>query len=190
MNEGKNERFIPFLEGKLIALCPLNMEHANLYTKWSNDPDVRRYSRHIIPWSLDEEKKWIEPREERVKKEIIFEILHRQDNKPIGTAGFSDINWYNRNANIFAEIGETNYWGKGIGPETIRLLINYGFEELNFHKIYSRIHSPNKQSLRVAEKTGFVFEGELKEHFYIDGEFVDEQQFAIFKKTWLESKKG
>lgn len=189
MNDKKKDFATPFLEGILINLCSLNIEHANLYTKWSNDPDIRRYSRNIIPWSIDEVKKWSEPKEERVKKEIIFEIWHRKDNKPIGRAGFSDINWFNRNANLFAEIGESDYWGQDIGPEASRLLIDYGFEELNFYKIYSRIFSPNKQSLRAAEKIGFKHEGTLKEHIYIDGEFVDESRFAIFKKNWLNSKK-
>ncbi len=70
MNEKKKSKNPTFLEGDLISLCPLNMDHANLYTKWSNDPDIRRYSRNIIPWSIDEVKKWSEPKEERVKKEI------------------------------------------------------------------------------------------------------------------------
>jgi len=189
MNDSKKDNNPTFLEGNLINLCPLNIENANLYTKWSNDPGIRKYSRNIIPWSIDEVKKWCEAKEERVKKEIAFEIWHRKDNKPIGSAGFSDINWLNHNANLFVEIGESEYWGQDIGPETSRLLIDYGFEELNFHKIYIRIFSPNKQSLRVAEKIGFKFEGTLKEHAYIDGDFVDELRFAIFKKNWLNSKK-
>ncbi|MFX0022251.1 MAG: GNAT family N-acetyltransferase [Candidatus Hermodarchaeota archaeon] len=185
MNDKKKEVTTPFLEGEIVNLCPLNMENVNLYTKWFNDPDIRRYSRNIIPWSIDEIKKWSEPEGERVKKEIVFEIWHRKDNKAIGTAGFSIINWFNRNANLFVAIGESNYWGQKIAPEVSKILINYGFEELNFHKIYTSIYSPNKQSLRVAEKIGFKHEGTLKEQIYIDGVFVDELKFAIFKNQWL-----
>jgi RimJ/RimL family protein N-acetyltransferase len=186
VNDKKNEIITPFLEGEKINLCPLNTEHINLYTKWSNDPDIRRYARNIIPWSIDEVKKWSEPEGESIKKEIVFEIWHRKDNKPIGSAGFSLINWFNRNANIFVSIGESDYWGQNIAPEVSKLLINYGFEELNFHKIYTSIFSPNKRSLRVAEKLGFEHEGTLKEQIYIDGEFFDEYRFAIFKNEWIK----
>jgi len=189
MTEKNKDFAAPFIEGKIINLCPLNLEHVNLYTKWINDPDVRRYSRNIIPHGIDEVKKWFEPEKEGVKKDIIFEIWHRKDNKTIGTAGFSDINWFNRNTNLFAIIGESDYWGQDIGPEVGRLLVDYGFEELNFHKIYAKIYSPNKRSLRTAEKIGFKYEGTLKEQIYVDGEFVDDLRFAIFKRNWLNSKK-
>ncbi|MFX1379482.1 MAG: GNAT family N-acetyltransferase [Promethearchaeota archaeon] len=188
MNDKKKNFITPFLEGKIINLCPLNMEHVNLYTKWSNDPDIRRYSRNIIPWTIDEIKKWSELEEDRVKKEIAFEIWHRKDNKPIGTAGFSDINWPDRNANLFVGIGEIDYWGQNIAAEVSRLLLDYGFEELNLNKVYSRIFSPNKQSLRAAEKIGFKYEATLKEHAYIEGKFVNELRFALFKKEWLNQK--
>ena len=188
MTEKEKDVSVPFLEGELINLCPLNMKHANLYTKWSNDPDVRRYSRNTIPWSIDEVKKWSESGEERVKKNMVFEIWHRKDDLPIGTAGLGDINWFNRNANLFVTIGESEYWGQGIGVEVSKLLINYGFEELNLHKIYAGIYTPNKRSLRTAEKIGLKYEATLKEQIYVDGEFVDVVKFAIFKQDWKKSK--
>lgn len=190
MNDNQKSKVVPFLEGKNINLCPTNLEHINLYTKWGNDPDVRRYSRNVIPWRLEEVKKWNESQERSVKKEIAFEIWHKKDNKPIGTAGFSNINWFNRNANIFATIGEPDYWGQDFGTEVSKLLVDYGFEELNFHKIYAGIYSPNKRSLRAAEKIGLKYEATLKEQIYIDGEYVDEVKFAIFKEDWLKTKKN
>ncbi|MFX1309674.1 MAG: GNAT family N-acetyltransferase [Promethearchaeota archaeon] len=189
MTEKSKERATPFLEGKIINLCPLNLEHADLYTKWINDPDVRKYSRNTIPWSIDEVKKWSEPEKERVKKEVVFEIWHRKDEKPIGTAGLGEINWLNRKANLFTVIGEPDYWGQDIGQEVGKLLVDYGFEELNFHKIYAGIYTPNKRSLRTAEKIGFQYEATLKEEIYVDGEYVDIVKFAIFKRDWLNSKK-
>jgi RimJ/RimL family protein N-acetyltransferase len=188
LKDNQKIKVVPFLEGKNINLCPTNLEHVNLYTKWGNDPDVRRYSRNIIPWSFEEVKNWHEPQERRVKKDISFEIWHKKDNKPIGTAGFSRINWFNRNANIFAVIGEPDYWGQEIGAEVSKMLVKYGFEELNFHKIYAGIYSPNKRSLRTAEKIGLKYEATLKEQIYVDGEYVDEVKFAVFKEEWLNSK--
>ncbi|UCC20851.1 MAG: GNAT family N-acetyltransferase [Promethearchaeota archaeon] len=189
MTNKEKDVTVPFLEGEIINLCPLKMEHATLYTKWSNDPEVRRYSRNTLPWSIDEIKKWSELEEQRVKKEVVFEVWHRKDEKSIGIAGLGDINWLNRNANLFVTIGEQEYWSQNIGPEVGKLLINYGFEELNLHKIFAGIFTPNKRSLRTAEKIGLKYEARLKEQIYVDGEFVDEMKFAIFKKDWVNSKR-
>lgn len=188
MIESKNDYPVPFLEGNKVDLCSINLEHVNLYTKWGNDPDVRKYSRNTIPWNLEEVKKWYEQQREGLKTDSMFEIWHKEDKKPIGTAGLGDINWFNRNANLYVVLGESEYWGKDIAPEVSKLLIDYGFEELNFHKIYVGIYSPNKRSLRTAEKIGFKYEATLREQIYIEGEYVDEIKLAIFKKDWLSSK--
>ncbi len=188
MAEPKKEYPVPFLEGNKVDLCSINLEHVNLYTKWSNDPNVRRYSRNMIPWNLEEVKKWLEQQREGVKTDAMFEIWHKEDKKPIGTAGLGEINWANRNANLYVVIGEPEYWGLGIAPEISKMLIEYGFEELNFHKIYAGIYSPNKRSLRTAEKIGFKYEATLREQIFVNGEYVDVIKFAIFKEEWLNSK--
>ena len=188
MIESNKPITVVFLEGNMINLCSINVEHVDLYTKWSNDPDVRKYSRNMIPWNLEEVKKWHEQQKKGIKTDVMLEILHKKDNKPIGVAGLSHINWFNRNANLHLVLGEPEYWGQDIAPEVSNLLIDYGFEELNLHKIYVGIYSPNKRSLRAAEKVGFKYEATLREQIYIKGEYVNEIKFAIFKKDWLSSK--
>ncbi|GAH98179.1 unnamed protein product, partial [marine sediment metagenome] len=107
---------------------------------------------------------------------------HKHAKRPIGSIGFNHINWVSRNANIFLTIGEPEYWGKGIAGEASRLMINYGFTELNLHKIFAGVFTPNTRSLRAAEKLGFEKEGVLKEEMYVDGEYHDVHKFALFKR--------
>lgn len=192
MNEEKEEiEIFPFIKGDRIDLVTQNSKWVNLYAKWMNDPEVRRYARQMFPRSLDQIKKWFEPtKDEGLRDFIVFNIYHKKDKRPIGSAGFSHINWLNMNANIWASIGESEYWGKGIVVEAAKLLINFGFTELNFHKIYAGVYSPNKRSLRAAEKLGFKEEAVLKEEMYVDGKFVNSHRFALFKKDWLEQKKN
>lgn len=179
----------PFIEGDSINLCPIDLENAKLYTKWDNDPQVRRYARNMIPHTIDEIRKRYEPEKERTKSSINFEVWHKKDKKLIGLAGFNRIKWYDRNTNIFAIIGEKDYWGQGIGTEIARLLIEYGFKELYLHKIKAGIFSTNISSLRVAEKAGFKYEATHKEEIYIDGAFVDQTILSIFKDKVIKSKK-
>jgi RimJ/RimL family protein N-acetyltransferase len=154
-----------------------------------NDPEVRQYSRNPWPLSLEDIQKWFEPSSDRgVKDFVVFNIYHKKDKKIIGAIGLNHINWLNRNANIFAQIGVKEYWGKGIAGEASELIIEYGFSELNLHKIYSRVFTPNTRSLRAAEKLGFTEEAVLKEEIYVDGKYVDVHKFALLKKDWMERK--
>jgi len=175
----------PFIEGETIDLVAGNSKWANLICKWRNDPKVRQYSRNMWPKTLEEVKKGFEPLpDKQMRDSIKFTIYHKQSKRPIGRIGFSRIDWVNRNANIFAMIGEPEYWGEGIAGEASRLVINYGFNELNFHKIFSGVFTPNTRSLRAAEKLGFEKEAVLKEEMYVDGQYHDVHRFALFKRDW------
>jgi len=194
MTEEKNDKedkkeddddVFPFIEGETIDLVAGNSKWANLSCKWKNDPKVRHYARNNWPQTLEEVKKRFEHLPDRQMRDSIkFTIYHKQAKRPIGRIGFSRINWVSRNANIFAMIGEPEYWGKGIAGEASKLLINYGFTELNLHKIYSGVFTPNTRSLRAAEKLGFEKEGVLKEEMYVDGQYHDIHKFALFKRDW------
>ena len=190
MTEDEKNGVFPFIEGDTIDLVAGNSKWADLSCKWMNDPRVRHYSRNAWPLTLEEVKKWFEPSPDRGMKDfVVFTIYHKEDKKPIGSIGFNHINWLYRNANIFAQIGEPEYWGRGIAIEASRLMINYGFTELNLHKIYSGVFTPNTRSLRAAEKLGFKKEAVLKEEIYVDGKYVDVHKFALFKREWLSQKK-
>jgi len=181
----------PFIEGETIDLVAGNSKWVPLVCKWQNDPKVRRYARNMWPVTIEEIKKWFEPSPDRHMKEfVVFTIYHKRDKRPIGSVGFGRINWVSRNANIFATIGEPEYWGKGIAIEANKLLIKYGFTELNFHKIYAGVFTPNKRSLRAAEKLGFEKEAILKEEMYVDGEYHDVHKFALFKRDWIKTNQN
>jgi RimJ/RimL family protein N-acetyltransferase len=184
----QKEAHVPFIEGTNVDLVPVSLTHIEMYTRWINDSRVRRYSRNSIPHTLEEVKKWFEP-QEGFSRWVSFEVWHKKDKKPIGTCGFGRINWVDRNANIYMSIGEPEYWNKNLGTEASKLLIDYGFKELNFVKIYAGIFEPNIGSWSVAEKDGFVLEGKMKRSIYIDGEYVDTRRYRIFKEDWINKDK-
>jgi RimJ/RimL family protein N-acetyltransferase len=181
----EEDEVFPFIEGERIDLVAGNSKWANLVCKWMNDPKVRHYSRNMWPLTLEDVKKWFEPPADRQMREfIVFTVYHKEAKRPIGSIGFNQTNWVSRNANIFLTIGEPEYWGKGIAGEASKLMINYGFTELNFHKIFASVFTPNSRSLRAAEKLGFEKEGVLKEEMYVDGQYHDIHKFALFKRDW------
>jgi len=186
MSETKEDKPLPFIEGESISLCPVNIDHVRLYANWMNNPQTRKYIRYNIPQTIDDIKKLFEPTKEAVKNDIFFEIWHKIDKKPIGYGTLFRIQWFTRNAHIFVVI-DPEYWGRNLGTEAGKVIVDYAYKELNLHKITARTFAPNKASHRIAEKLGFKHEITLKKEIYIDGEYVDVLEYAIFKDDWIKS---
>lgn len=187
--EGKDKKVsFPFIEGKLIDLCPLNSENAKLFVKWVNNPKVRHYARNVLPSTLEEMKKFFESQEFKERTFVDFEIWHKIDKKNIGDVGLFNINWYDCKAYVGLMIGESEYWGQGIGTEAIKLITDYGLKELNLNKLYAIVFAPNKASRRCFEKNGYKSEALLKQDVYIDGEFLDTNLYSILKEELMKSQ--
>lgn len=186
----ENEGVRTFISGKNIDLIPGDcLENIILYVKWGNDQETRRYARHTFPSTQEEMKKWIEEEKTGTPRQIGFDIVHKADQKIIGHVGFNDIHWADRYGNIGMIIGEPEYRSKNIGTEAAALLIEYGFNELNFFKIGCGMFEVNVGSWKVAEKLGMQRELVYKEHVWVDGKYVDEYEYCIFRDEWKEKRK-
>lgn len=85
-----------------------------------------------------------------------------------------------RSAHIGYWIDE-RYAGRGIVPEAVNMVVNYAFNQLRLHRIEINFRPENEPSRRVAEKCGFVFEGERKSFLYIDGGWRDHLSYVLFE---------
>jgi ribosomal-protein-serine acetyltransferase len=89
--------------------------------------------------------------------------------------------------NEWAEIG---YWidkdheGKGIMTESVKALINYGFNELNLHRIQIKCDARNVRSKRIPERLGFKLEGTIRENHKYEEGFSDGLTFGLLKSEW------
>ncbi|MFX1497951.1 MAG: GNAT family N-acetyltransferase [Promethearchaeota archaeon] len=181
----ENISFNTFLEGEIIDLIPSSAKYVHLYCKWMSDKKVRHFFRGPFPVIFENMKRRFEnPSDCKFKDNISFTIIHRKDQKPIGVCGLNRINWVNQWSNAFIYIGETEYWGKDIATEAVKLILKYGFEELNLHKISGTVSEKNIGSWKVAEKVGFIFEGIIEDDLYKDGKYINVKRYGFFKKDW------
>ncbi|PWN64567.1 GNAT family N-acetyltransferase [Chryseobacterium oncorhynchi] len=74
------------------------------------------------------------------------------------------------------------YWNKGYVTEAARAIVNFGFKELNFNKIFATHFLHNPASGKIMEKIGMEKEALLKQHMKKDGEYFDIAMYSIFKK--------
>jgi RimJ/RimL family protein N-acetyltransferase len=139
--------------------------------------------------SPEDLKKRLEQQQERPKRDISFEIYNKELDKIIGFVEFHNINYINHAADLSVLIGEKELWGKNLGTEAAKLMIKYGFEELNLVRVTASALRPNEGACRMLEKIGMKLELVLKNQTYFNGEYVDELIFCIFREEWEQTNK-
>ncbi len=91
---------------------------------------------------------------------------------------------YRRSAEIGYFIGEP-YWNKGIATAAVKLMVAYGFEQLNLVRIHTGIFEFNPASGKVLEKCGFQKEGIFRKSVTKEGKLWDEVRYALINPAYL-----
>lgn len=166
-----NMRYFKKLTGERIYLSPMNIDDAELYTKWLNDAAVSEplgWFRRMV--SLSGEKKALE---NMALEGYNHAIVLNEGDKLIGNTSLMDIDNISRKATVGIFIGEAENRGKGYGAEALRLIVNYGFKTLNLHNIMLQVDSDNERGIACYRKAGFREFGRRREACFKNGQYVD-----------------
>jgi RimJ/RimL family protein N-acetyltransferase len=88
---------------------------------------------------------------------------------PIGVVGLCHHDISNRRAEISFYIGDETARGQGHARRALILLHNYGFGELNLHRIWAEAYDFNEPSIGLLKSLGYQQEGVLRQHIWYNG---------------------
>ena len=114
---------------------------------------------------------------------IDWAIELKRDRKVIGGISIRKWNGDNRCADVGYVLSK-KYWNKGIITEALKAVINFGFDELNAHRIEAHCDENNIGSYKVMEKAGMKYEGTLREKVYMKGKYVNMKFYSILKSEF------
>lgn len=151
----------------------------------------REYLREWLPWvdattTKEDTQKYIEEQLIEFENKTATDFGVCYEGEWVGSAGFHTI----KNENRWAEIG---YWlakeheGKGIMTECVKVLIKYGFDELNLHRIQIACDARNIKSKAIPERLGFKQEGVLRQNHKHQEEFSDGLVYGLLREEWKVS---
>lgn len=105
------------------------------------------------------------------------------DNKTFyGAGGLNSLSKEHKKAEIgFWLISE--FWGNGIMKEAIPLICDYGFNNLELHRIEGFVESENKNCKNAMAKLDFQHEGTMKECEIKNGKFISLDIYAKVKTS-------
>jgi RimJ/RimL family protein N-acetyltransferase len=180
----KMNSHFPVLDGVLVGLCELSDEDIGEITQLMTARIAGFLWEVPYPYSEKNAQDFIDTsrRDFQVLKSVNFAIRYhkkfRDSNRLIGIISIKNIDWINKKANIGYWIGE-KYWGRGIGTECVRLIINYAFSNLGLKELYAYVYLSNKASIRVLEKNGLKKKGEVNEYNKILDRYQKSTVYAI-----------
>ena len=125
--------------------------------------------------------------EEQPRRRFALAVVLKESSKVIGTGELHVRNAENKNGEISYIINPL-YQGQGIGTEVALLLLNFGFKELNLHRIFGTYHPKNIASGKILKKIGMKYEGRLRENMLIRDGWRDSDLYSILEKEWKSDK--
>lgn len=169
-------------EQSSVFFCKINKEDMICIYKWFNDSEFLKFYDYMPPISqTKEEVDKTFSDYEKSEESVVFAIKIKENNQIIGIAGFDDIVKENKVATLFIGIGDKNIRGRGYGKEALNLLLEYGFNELDFYRIQLNVLEFNHAAIALYEKAGFKREGTFREFVLRDGKRYNLFLYGLLK---------
>ncbi len=147
-----------------------------------SDSEIKDFFGITSDEQLNYHKSWNEKGCTTFNKSILFfHLLEPDSNRCIGWCGYHT--WYvdHDRAELGYVMNSENDMGKGLMSEALESVIEYGFNEMDLHRIEAMAAPDNKGSLRLLEKNRFTFEGVLREHYKVKGRNEDSNIYSLLR---------
>ena len=172
----------PNLVTERLYLRPITTDDINFIFELFRRRETNKYSEHPDLKTLDEAREmyesYLRPGFENHFRVIIED---KETGTFMGTIGLYKYTSAHKRAEIGYDLLK-DYWGNGYITESVRAIINYGFNDLGLIRIEATVDPENSRSIRVLERTGFKHEGTLLKKYYYNESFHDELVYGLIKE--------
>jgi N-acetyltransferase len=174
------------LEGRIVRLEPLSLDHAGALAEAGSDPSVFRWFAGR-PGTVGGFRAWIEIAldEQARGVSLPFTTIDDRTGRAIGSTRFMNI----VPAHLRVEIGST--WldpgaqRTGANREAKFLMLRHAFETWRVRRVEFKTHALNIQSRTALARLGAVEEGTLRKHIIMDdGSPRDSVYFSVVDDEW------
>jgi len=127
--------------------------------KWVNEAETVKYLSNSFLYPQSEEQ--IRDFLDRAMSEEWkgFVIAEKETGDYIGQIDFVELDEINGVVEIGIVIGDPDLTSRGIGTETLNIILEFAFDNLRLHRIELVCWSFNRRAQRAYEKVGFIKEG-------------------------------
>ena len=171
------------ITGKKIRLREKNLSDVRNDFIWQTDSELARldatlfldmsFSEYLLDYTS--ELHYSVPSRHRFAVETL-------DSKHIGNCTYYNVDETVGETEMGIMIGDSTYWDKGYGTDTVTALVDHIFRETNLKRIHLKTLDWNHRAIRCFQKCGFILYGQL----YRDGySFVT---MDLIRKQWEDQR--
>jgi UDP-4-amino-4,6-dideoxy-N-acetyl-beta-L-altrosamine N-acetyltransferase len=145
----------------------VELSDIEIIRNWRNAPQVRNNMEFSKFITKQMQIQWYQSiKEDSTKEYYIF-----GDVEPIGVVHLYNIDLLLKNADVGLFIGDTFYFGSGIGIFASKFILNRAFIDLELNKVIAKVKKENSESIQYNSFLGFSFMG------------MDSKDFQLFFLT-------
>ncbi|MDP1815387.1 MAG: GNAT family protein [Leadbetterella sp.] len=177
------------LKGEFVGLRAIEKDDLILLRNWRNNADFRKHFREHRELNLANQENWF-LKTVNNPNDFMFVIINLKTLEPIGAAGLLYTNWIIRSADFSFYIGiDELYIDDKFAPDAIRLLINYGFNNLNLNKIWMELYEYDSKKLKIFQELfKFQIDGKLRKNAFENGVYWDSYIISLLKDEFNSIK--
>lgn len=177
---------IHLFEGEKVRLRSFELSDLDAIMEHWNDLETRHNTGRATPDSRQDREDFIRNswKLRMEGKGYIFAIEVKKTKEFLGHGSIYVLRNRARSADLGIFIYNKNNWDKGFGTDAMKILLEFGFNYINLHRIELGVYPNNKRAIHVYEKLGFKEVGRKRENRFMNGKYRDEIIMDILQREW------
>ncbi|MCL2687196.1 MAG: GNAT family N-acetyltransferase [Methanobrevibacter sp.] len=161
-------------------------DNQDMLDYWISDSNIQFLYYEPIYASYDEVKKLLDNYISSYENMDYYRwaIIEEDSNFCIGQIAFFLMDTDNHFGEIEFCIG-TKFQKRGYGTEATKAIIDFGFNQIDLHKIQICHDENNLASKSLIEKCNLRYEGTLRDYFFVNGKYLDRLYYSILKEEYI-----
>jgi RimJ/RimL family protein N-acetyltransferase len=170
------------LTGEQVTLRGLERDDLPQIWELYNDIEVvhRASETRPLPTSLAELQAKFDARAATPETELVRLVVEVAGDV-IGECSLHYFDAYNQACHLGISLRQDK-WGQGFGQDTVRTLVRYAFEKMNFRKVSLEVLAEDERAVGAYRRAGFAEEGRLRAHNWHAGRYQDVLRMAVFRE--------
>ena len=174
------------LEGRIVRLEPLSLEHVQGLAEVGLDPAIWRWT-IARPTSLDDIRRWAEAAlaNRAAGSEMPFVTIEAATGRPIGSTRYMNIVLEHHRLEIGWTWVAPPWQRSGANREAKLLQLRHAFETLGCRRVEFKTDSRNEASRNALLGIGAQFEGIFRNHMVMpDGRLRHSAYYSVTREDW------
>lgn len=168
------------LKGDQVGLRAIERADLPALMEYRNRPHMRRFFREYRELGAEHQNAWFEKLVLGDPATRMFAIEELKTGRLLGACGLCYIDFINRSADFSIYIGADDlYIDDKFAPDAARVMIRYGFDELNLHRLWTEIYEIDEAKAAFFKTLGFHLDGRHRQTHWTEGRWVDSLYWGL-----------